>query len=896
MSRIVSITIAVLVGALALGTGVQAAVKGKSSKSHARLAAPSLLSPADGTRVEQIPALTWSAVKGAARYEYQLSADAHFHSIVLGSGPGTGTSVTHNLGAALSKTVPDGTYYWHVRALGTGARPGKWSRVRKLVKAWAQAPHLLGPADQTAVAWPSQSLVLSWTPVSHATAYIVTVATDPALSNIVLGSATSPPKTEGTVYAPQGTLATGRYYWAITPLDAEGHRGTRSAIASFSWSWPTATATHLNDLNPDPRVFDPQFTWSPVPGAARYEVEVNSAIEFPLGSKWCCTDLTTGTSLSPTVVLANNGYYWRVRAIDPNGNAGVWNEGAAFTKAFDSVTPTVPNLTMSDVHADSLSPGVTTDTPIVTWSPVAGAAAYEIQVDPYVQVTKTEFACDWANKGHEEHVQEQTGSLYWTPGSEVTKGIGPEEWPRPNGNGALKQGLTYCVRVLARSDDDARGGEVISNWTQVGGEDQPAFTFAKQPAIVGELSANPSISYVLPAPSAFTTRTPLYTWERVEGAAYYYVVIARDSGFTHVLDVAPTIVPAYAPALIPDREEPLIDETTAYYWAVVPFNAKGEEFAEPPTKDHPQAFNKSSIPPTPVSPINGVSVANQPTFSWTPAEGELNYTLQVAEDPSFANPIDNVKTDSISYTSSSTYPSDITLYWRVRANNVNGDGLNWSATQEFRRTLPVPSPASENPTGGPAIPALSWTPVQGATGYEMHVDQPDGTTKDFKLDSTSFTPTEFFGTGIWRWKVRANFPTKSSGAGVSGGYFGSQPFARTMPPVTGVSAVKSGSRVVISWAPDPYANRYEVELSDTETFRRKLEARRVDGPAWAPDLDPKNKATRGTLYWRVAAVDKHGNVGPSVSGAFGARKHKARCTAKHRRKGRRTCAASKKHR
>jgi hypothetical protein len=880
MHKRLSLLLLTCLAALAAVSGTQAAVHhGSPAKPRAvhKLKAPGLVGPAAGARVLQVPTLVWSSVSGAAEYEYQISADPKFDSIVLGKGVGTGTSKTHNLAAALSKSIADGKYYWRVRGVSAANKAGAWSQTRTLIKAWSAAPQLLGPGDGAAVTWPSTPLVLSWTAVPNATEYIVTIATDPALSNVVLGSAKSPQKTDATLFAFPATLSAGQYYWAITPVDAEGHRGARSSVSSFSWSWPTSTTTQVNDLNPDPRVFDPQFSWAPVPGAARYEVEVNSASDFPVGSKWCCSDLTTGTSLSPTIVLANNEYYWRVRAIDAGGNAGVWNVGPSFTKAFDSVTPTIPDLTMSDVNGNPLPPGESTNTPIITWSPVAGAARYELQFTPYVLITGTEFGCNWANEK-----SAQTATLAWTPGDVMGKDLGSERaWPGAHSNEKLTEGNTYCARVLAFSDNDAQGNAVISNWTQIGGENQPAFTFSKQPPVIGAVGTNPLIPYVLPgAPGATPTtpRTPLFTWQRVEGAASYDVVIARDAGFTHVIDIGSTTVPAYAPQLV--GEQPLNDETTAYYWAVVPFNAKGEEFAEPPVKDQPQTFNKSSVPPAPLAPVGGVEVPNQPTFSWSPAEGELNYTLQVSEDPTFGSPIDNVKTDSISYTSSSTYPSNITLYWRVRANNAKGVGLNWSSVQTFRKTLPVPSPASGNPSGGQGIPALSWTPVTGATSYQIHVDQANGTTKEFSLNSTSFTPTEWYGTGIWRWAVRARFSGSSS---VTGGFFAPQTFVRTLAPPTGVVGVKAGSRIVISWNSDPYAKQYEVDLSTNENFTSTIESRRVDGLGWAPDVDPKKSANRGTLYWRVAAIDQGGNLSPFASGRFVAPHHKVACTKKKKK-------------
>jgi hypothetical protein len=894
----------------------------KAAKKAAKkngLAAPGLVSPANGAHVEQIPTLTWSSVRGAAEYEYQVAADPKFDSIVLGGiGAGKGSSTTYNLAAGLEELVPDGTYYWRVRGLSAAKQPGAWSYTRSLVKAWATAPQLYGPADGAAIAWPTVPLVLSWSSVPYASEYIVTIASDPGLSNIVLGTATSPQKTAGTVFALPSTLAAGQYYWAITPVDAQGHRGARSAVESFSWSWPTSTTTGLTDLDPNPEVFDPQFDWAPIPGASKYEVEVNSAEQFPVGSKWCCTDPTIGTSLSPTENLANNEYYWRVRAIDANGNAGQWNVGVGFpgaehppfgfTKAFDSVTPTVPNLTMTNVNGQPIAgPDPKTNTPIVTWKPVDGAGSYEVQVTPYYEG----YGCNWSEAEPQVRKTFETSSLAWTPIGGDGEHIGPKSWPFPRSLSYVMQeeGTEWCVRVLAKSDHDARGNSVISEWSYLGGENHPAFTFENQPAPGSPEGLETHASNYLPvhtgtslitgestcgATSACRS-TPFFTWERVPGATSYDIVIARDKDFTNIVDIASTIVPAYAPPL--GEEEPLDDETTTYYWAVVPVlevsKGRWAVFHEPPNGDAPQAFDKSSIPPTPLAPLNGVDVSNQPTFRWTPAEGALNYTLQVSDNASFGaeHLIDEVKhTDSTAYTSSSTYPSNATLYWRVRANDTNNhtEGLNWSSVETFTRTLPVPAPAAGNPTSGQAIPVLSWTPVTGATTYEVHIDEGNGGTKDFTLDSTAFTPTEWYGTGVWRWEVRAEFPSGSYQS-VQGGYFAPQAFVRTLAPPSDAVGTKAGGRTLIYWNPDPYAKEYKVEVSTTESFSSTISNDRISALSWAPNLNLTEASNKGTLYWRVAAIDQGDNLGPYATGTFVAPKPaKAKCTVKKVKKGKKT--------
>jgi hypothetical protein len=869
-----------------------ALILGTAGASARGLTAPPLQTPANGASLQQMPALTWGAVNGASTYQYELAADPRFGAIALGSGTGKGSSRTHNTSAALDQDIPDGTYYWRVRGFTSKDSAGPWSAVRRVTKAWTAAPTLIAP-NALGVQWPADPLLLQWSPVPYAAKYLVQIATDPSMSNVINDKSSNGTVTDATDLAVPGTLASGTYYWAVTPEDSDGRTGTRSAVGSFTWTWPTATTTSVTNLNPDPRVVDPQFSWAPIPGAASYQVEVNASSQFAPGSKWCCNNVTTGTSLSPTIQLANNAYYWRVRALDPQGNAGQWNYGPSFSQTFDNSSVTIPNLTMRDVNGNvQAGAPVTTDTPIVTWDPVPGASRYEVQVANY-----TNLGCDWSVVGSLPDSQTETATTGWTPLGQSTVGhIGPSAWPSPQNVNALPTGHTYCVRVLARADDDAKSGQVVSGWTQINGPNQPAFTYSPPPP-PGTASAPfvmPSGNYIAPANGITSQATPMFTWNRVAGAQGYYVVIARDPLFTQVADVGFTNVPGYAPRLA--NQAPLVDQTASYYWAVIPTTGAGGDGAYSSTdigSDTPQAFTEASVPPSLTGPANGAVISSQPTFSWTSALGARNYELQVSADPTFGNPIDDVTTDSTAYTSSSTYPADTALYWRVRANNWNGQGLNWSATQQFVRDLPAPTPSSTNPTGGQNIPALMWNPVSGAVSYDMHVSQVDGTTKDFKVASTAFTPVQWYGVGVWRWQVRAEFPNSSGTGSVPGSYSAPVTFVRTLQPPTGVYGVKTGSRMLIAWNSDPWAKQYQVDVSTTDGFGSTVDSHRVDGTSWAPDIDLTQAQNKGLLYWRVAAVDEGGNVGTFAQGSFG-NHPPARCVAKKPKKGKKVSGCAKK--
>jgi hypothetical protein len=825
-----------------------------------KLGAPRAIRPANGATVAAVPSFSWKPVRRAAQYEFQLAADSGFRSIAFARG--RGGYFTRNTSASVLQTLADGDYYWRARAVRANGSAGRWSAVRSIHKTWSERPLLLAPDDGGAITYPQTPLVLQWQAVRYAYKYQLVIATDPSLAHTALGDRYPSVETSGTSFALGLALPPGRYYWAVTPLDSDKHPGTRSAVASFVWDWPTTTKTRVTDLNADPRVYDPQFSWDPVPGAAQYDVEINSSEDFAVGSRVCCDDPAVGTSLSPRKLLPNNTYYWRVRALDVDGNAGQWNQGPTFSKGFDDVVPTIPDLRVRDNLDDSPPPvdasGLpATDAPLIAWSPVPGASSYEVTVAPW----EDPGFCDWTARtgGHPTAGTFITATTAWTA-------LGPSTNVRPVGNAFptvatdgiwhLWDGASYCVRVRARSDRDAKLKEIISDWTQVSGTGNAAFTYRK-PVQVCEAGPMPDSAYLDPVGGVVSPRIPVFTWEGVPGACGYFVVVARDPQFTKIVDVALTTESAYAPRTGLGVTT-YADETTSYYWAVMPTrDANGGGLATAPLEDYPQAFQKRSVPPTPLSPLGGADVTTQPAFRWTATEGVRQYRIQVADDPTFANPIADTVTDATAYTSTDAFPADSILYWRVRANDEAGIGLTWSRTETFRRRLPVPL-VGDNPFGGDGIPILRWSPVEGAVSYDMHVDQADGTKRDFTMRSTAFTPTAFYGTGVWHWQVRASF--RSGFKVVSGGYFGAQPFARRIATPVNLRTVKANGGALLSWDPATMARKYVVQISTQNSFATIAEQATTTNTSYAPRMT-SSAFRSGALYWRVAVLDEGLNPG-----------------------------------
>lgn len=835
----------------------------------AALSAPVPSGPADGQTVEAVPAFGWTGVSGADRYEFQLSADPGFNSPVLGSG--FDHFFTKNTRATLTKVIPNGIYWWRVRAVTNTGTVSGWSPASSFTKNWAASPTLLEPADGATITYPAQPFSLSWNPVAGAYKYLVTVARDVTLGSVVWP--TGPVETQATAFTLASPLAAGTYYWAITPIDTAGNRGERSAVASFTWVWPSTTIPVVTDVASEPEIYDHEFSWAPIDGAAGYEIEVSRSSDFASGSRVCCpvnpsTHVTTiGTSYSPTVVLPNNNsYYWRVRGVDASAHPSeTWNYGEVFSKSFDSVVPSINNLHMLD-DEPPYEPDFATDTPIVTWDPVPGASAYD------VEVTRYSSGCQWT--ATLEHWRTKTATTAWTPLGSGWNGQKPYESGTVNVSTdvpSLVVGHAYCVRVTALDRaSDFSGGYLRSVETYLPSSTSAAFVWTGAPA-GGECSpscefgALGSDDYLTPLRGETPPRMPLFRWRPLAGYNSYFVLVSSDPDFTNLVDYAFTQVPAYAPRLgFGTKTYP--DETNEYYWAVLPATAgNGGGVVTAPQFSAPAPFLKQSVPPTLVSPADGDVFDGQVRFRWTPTEGARRYRLQVATDPTFSTTIEDLVqgTDSTTYTSSETYPADRDLYWRVRADDENAIGLTWSRVGTFRKTLAAPVPDPANPSSGDALPRWKWAPVPGAVSYDIEVQFPTGTVRLFsRIPSSIFTPSEMKGTGIWHWRARANFPKVSSTAVTAGPWSVVSAFTRTIREPTGATEDAGQNRLLLRWNPKFGARTYRVQISKTPDFAAPLETMTTDNANFASLLVQSAYATGGTFYWHVAAADDtFANVG-----------------------------------
>ena len=123
------------------------------------------------------------------------------------------------------------------------------------------------------------------------------------------------------------------------------------------------------------------------------------------------------------------------------------------------------------------------------------------------------------------------------------------------------------------------------------------------------------------------------------------------------------------------------------------------------------------------------------------------------------------------------------------------------------------------------------------------------------------TPVQMYGTGIFQWRVRAEYPAET---GLTPGrYSTTYSFTRTIREPSNARADFSRDHILLSWDAKPGARGYRVQISGTPEFSRLVENVTTDNTSYAPLLKYPGQLSlnTGRLYWRVAATDEGNNVG-----------------------------------
>ena len=300
-----------------------------------------------GNDAQGRPTLKWNAVSGAAKYEVYRARSKDGDYIKYSTV--TGTSYTN-----ISYIENGNTYYYKVRALDANGTAGAWSSIvsvtyRAASTGTLSAPTVTGGND--AQGRPT----LKWNAVTGAAKYEVYRARSKDGDYIKYSTVT------GTSYTNISYIENGNtYYYKVRALKSDGTAGAWSSIVSVTYKQTLSAPAVTGGNDAQGR---PTLTWNAVTGAAKYEV-YRARSKDGTYSKY---STTTGTAYTNSSYLTSGAtYYYKVRALDANGNAGPYSAVVSVTCRLKLTAPTVTGSTDSQGR------------PTLKWNAVTGAAKYEV--------------------------------------------------------------------------------------------------------------------------------------------------------------------------------------------------------------------------------------------------------------------------------------------------------------------------------------------------------------------------------------------------------------------------------------------------------------------------------------------------------------------------------------
>lgn len=630
--------------------------------------------------------------------------------------------------------------------------------------------------------------------------------------------------------------------WSTTGTRRLVHTTVAAAVAAVALQAAPASAAVS-----EPRITGPsgdtgpsvELTWTPVDAAVGYEVRVDNDPAFG-SAEW--TSATVNTVSVPTKLLGKGQQYMGVRAKD---STGAWSDWS--TSSFTVTAAAGPVLLGPDEGITLAQPA---DPPLLTWTPVSGAASYTVEIDD-----EPDFV---------------SPSTYPT---EATALVVPNN-QAPD--------VTYFWRVRANLADG-----FSTNYS-----DPRSYTVApiEQPTILGPGSDDDVTDIVL-------------DWSPVPGAKYYELQVDDDVNFG-----SPEVVPS---KIYGTRFSP---RTTfgndQYFWRVraidldenptgwVRLSAEEHYAFDRGWRDTPEPIHPLTVPGEPAGPgvppgdDKPADVGDDFYYEWAPVRNASHYELWVSTDPEFTEPTSATVQCLVAGTTYTPGELDvldpcmpssegIVYYWQVRPMDLPYPGAVagiFSEPQQFvyrdQQAITIVRPLDASTV---SVPTLDWEPVPGTETYEVTLTRGNSTQVTSRsTHSTSFTP---FGVtmkpeeGPFTYTLRA-LDAKNRTSGLVSRTFDLSTNLVTSAPLEPLVSPKTYDAPDLRWGAVEGAVSYSLEIGNAVTGSwfapsyAPILGNRLYFPA-ATDISTAFLAT-GTYNWRASAYDKDGfRIGaPGPLGTF----------------------------
>ncbi|MFW9992605.1 MAG: hypothetical protein ACFFD4_11210 [Candidatus Odinarchaeota archaeon] len=307
--------------------------------------------------------LRWLSInKSKSFYHVQVSPDSDFSSLIV-------NETTSDLFYLV--TLPDGSYYWRLRASAETLPYGKWGETWFFKLNASVTPLLLAPGDGYNVDEPV--LQFLWSEVEGAISYELQISTVPDFltteSNITV---------YGTLIITR-PLDDGDYYWRVRARYAKVDYSPWSSTRTFTIDVNGGTGTQLVYPSNGELICDyqPLLDWVSSKGATNFQVQLATTSDFV---KKVLDEITNNSFYKISTTIGDANYFWRVRTNYDDRIWSPWSNTWSFT--LEGFFAEIPQLL-----APGLAANISDITPTFEWEALPYKnMAYHIQLS-----TSSEF-------------------------------------------------------------------------------------------------------------------------------------------------------------------------------------------------------------------------------------------------------------------------------------------------------------------------------------------------------------------------------------------------------------------------------------------------------------------------------------------------------------------------
>ena len=496
----------------------------------------------------------------------------------------------------------------------------------------------------------------------------------------------------------------------------------------------------------------PRLTWSPMPGADHYTVQVGNATDGAQVWFGSAGDNLFGDPLyypamtdTSRRLLLPGVYDWQVTAYNAdNEPIGTGPEGR-FTVA-DIRSSTGHALAQGGQQLDANYVGaknpctpttgscVVPSTPVLSWTPDPRAAYYMVYVasDP-----------SFTNLLEPSNAIPATRNTMYAPALDNRATTYPDS----------QAGQSYYWHIRPCRTRFNCGPDPVSQTDVAQG------TFKKRsPQVQGLTGTSPAGTEMTFSWTDYWATNQEQTWAQTgeipnQSGKQYRIEVDDDASFGgNLIDSALVDQATYT------STTDLYPEGTLY-WRVQAVDSDDNGLAWSDV----QTFTKQSPQVSLTSPISNAQVAGTVPFRWAPQAFAKSYDIEIyANDDSTFSTANKVASGTgvrnSAYVPIDTLPVSNEYYlWRVRRTDADNNKGPWSVAGRFRVTagavqLVSPALGGSTPPNGAV---LQWNRVTGAASYAVTLSPPTGQPLNYTTAASAYAPLTNLASGTYQWTVTA---------------------------------------------------------------------------------------------------------------------------------------------